>query len=219
MVMKDENIEPVKLLEGLRTTPARRYLSDKPISDEIVWNILDTAIRGPSGGNSQGWGWIVVKDQDVMDQVANWYRQGWDRAYGVKREQILTGIDNSDMLGPRNYLSAEHLANHIQEAPVWIIAVLRNTAMSDNPRSGSSIYGAIQNLMLAARAYGIGTTLTTLYIAHENEVKKLLQIPEDAMTMALVPLGYPIQGKWAMPKRQSVEDVTHWGVWGNQRRR
>ena len=217
--MKDENIEPVKLLEGLRTTPARRYLSDKPISDEIVWNILDTAIRGPSGGNSQGWGWIVVKDQDVMDQVASWYRQGWDRAYGVKREQILKGIDNSDMLGSRNYLSAEHLANHIQEAPVWIIAVLRNTAMSDSPRSGSSIYGAIQNLMLAARAYGIGTTLTTLYIAHENEVKKLLQIPEDAMTMALVPLGYPIQGKWAMPKRQSVEDVTHWGMWGNQRQR
>ena len=153
--MKDENIEPVKLLEGLRTTPARRYLSDKPIPDEVVWNILDTAIRGPSGGNSQGWGWIVVKDQDVMDQVASWYRQGWDRAYGVKREQILNGIDNSDMLGSRNYLSAEHLANHIQEAPVWIIAVLRNTAMSDSPRSGSSIYGAIQNLMLAARAYGL----------------------------------------------------------------
>ena len=52
-----------------------------------------------------------------------------------------------------------------------------------------------------------------------EKVKKLLQIPEDAMTMALVPLGYPIQGKWATPKRQSVEDVTHWGMWGNQRQR
>ena len=217
--MKEENIESVTLLEGLRTTPARRYLSDKPIPDEVLWDILDTAIRGPSGGNKQGWGWVVVKDQNVMDQVASWYRQTWHRAYGVRREQILTGIDNSDTLGSRNYLSAEHLANHIQEAPIWIIAVLRDTAMSDNPRSGSSIYGAFQNLMLAARAHGVGTTLTTLYTAHEDEVKKLLQIPEDAMTMALVPLGYPIQGKWAMPKRQSVEDVTHWGMWGNQRQR
>ena len=211
--------EDTDLFEIQRTTRAMRRLKPDPVPDDLVRKILRAGMNAASGGNSQGWGWIVVKEQDVMDQVASWYRQGWDRAYGVKREQILTGIDNSDMLGPRNYLSAEHLANHIQEAPVWIIAVLRNTAMSDSPRSGSSIYGAIQNLMLAARAYGIGTTLTTLYIAHENEVKKLLQIPEDAMTMALVPLGYPIQGKWATPKRQSVEDVTHWGMWGNQRQR
>ncbi|MCS5659165.1 MAG: nitroreductase family protein, partial [Dehalococcoidia bacterium] len=119
--------DSLSLIEGLHSTPARRYLSQKPIPDEIIWDILDAAIRGPSGGNSQRWAWIVVRDQEKKKQIANWYREGWDRAYGVRRENILRRTDDSDTLGPRNYLSAEHLANHIQDAPVWIIAILRNT--------------------------------------------------------------------------------------------
>jgi nitroreductase len=125
--------------------------------------------------------------------------------------------DEEDSLGPRNYLSAEHLANHIQDAPVWIIPVLHDVAMSKNPRAGSSIYGAIQNLMLAARAYGIGSTLTTLHTAHESHVKKLLKIPDDALTMALIPLGYPNRGKWFQPKRKAVKDVTYWEFWDIQK--
>jgi nitroreductase len=68
--------------------------------------------------------------------------------------------------------------------------------------------------MLAARAHGIGATLTTLYASHEEDVKQLLGIPEDAMTMALIPLGYPSKGRWAEPKRQPVKDIAfkdHWG--------
>ncbi|MED5428841.1 MAG: nitroreductase family protein, partial [Chloroflexota bacterium] len=109
----------------------------------------------------------------------------------------------------------EYLANHIQDAPIWIIGTLRNTSDSRNPRTGSSIYGAVQNLMLAARAYGIGSTLTTLYAGHEVDVKNLLGIPDDATTMALIPLGYPDKGKWSQPKRQAVEEVTYWDSWGN----
>ena len=151
---------------------------------------------------------------DKIAEVAEWYREGWQNAYGVRREQILSKTDTSDTLGPRNFLSAEHLANNIQEAPVWIMAILRNAAESTNPRTGSSIYGAVQHLMLAARAHGIGATLTTLYASHEEDVKKLLGIPEDAMTMALIPLGYPSKGRWAQPKRQPVEDIAFMNHWG-----
>ena len=209
----------LSLIEGLHSTPARRYLSKKPIPDEILWNILDAAICGPSGGNRQGWAWIVVTEQSTKNKIAEWYHEGWARSYGVRREEILSGADDSDTLGRRNFLSAEHLANHIQEAPVWIIPVLRNTAESNNPRAGSSIYGAIQNLMLAARAYGIGATLTTLYANHENDVKELLNIPEDAMTMALIPLGYPDRGRWARPKRRAVEQITYWDLWDSNKLR
>ena len=209
----------LNLIEGLHSTPARRYLSRKPISDEIVWDILDAAIRGPSGGNSQRWAWIVVRDQDKKNQIASWYLEGWNRAYGVRRENILNQTDDSDSLGPKNYLSAEHLANHIQDAPVWIIAILHNTGVSENSRTGSSIYGAVQHLMLAARAYGIGSTLTTLYSGHEEEVKSLLGIPNDASTMALIPLGYPAKGNWSQPKRQPVDEVTHWDSWNIQKTR
>ena len=119
----------------------------------------------------------------------------------------------------RNFLSAEHLANHISDAPVWIVPILRYISKSKSPITGSSIYGAIQNLMLAARAYGIGSTLTALHTAYEEDVKKILNIPDDAMTMALIPLGYPIKGKWSQPKRKPVESVTYWESWNTKKNR
>jgi nitroreductase len=61
--------------------------------------------------------------------------------------------------------------------------------------------------MLAARAYGIGSTLTTLYMGHEAETRELLGLPDDALTMALIPLGYPTRGRWAQPKRRPLNEV------------
>ena len=213
--MADQTLTSLDVFEALHSTPARRYLSKKDIPDKIIWELLDAAIRAPSGGNSQGWNWIILKDQEKKNQISEWYREGWHLAYGERRQAIMDRSDSSDTLGPRNYLSAEYLANHIQEAPIWIIGTLRNTSGSKNPRAGSSIYGAVQNLMLAARAYGIGSTLTTLYAGHEKDVKDLLGIPDDATTMALIPLGYPDRGKWSQPKRQAVEEVTYWDSWGS----
>jgi nitroreductase len=85
--------------------------------------------------------------------------------------------------------------------------VLLGAAGSANPRLGSSIYGAVQQLMLAARAYGIGSTLTTLYMGHEAEVRELLGLPADALTMALIPLGYPSKGRWSQPRRRPLDEV------------
>lgn len=206
--------EPITVLEALHSTPARRYLKADPIPDDVLRAILDAAIRGPSGGNSQAWAWVVVTDPEVKRPIAEWYREGWERAYGSRREAILSSEDGQG-LGKRNFLSAEHLANHLEEAPVWVFPVLLGAAKSQSPRLGSSIYGAVQQLMLAARAYGIGATLTSLYAGHEDDVKQLLGIPEDALTMALIPLGYPAQGRWAEPKRRPVEEVVHVGRWGN----
>ena len=184
----------------------------------MLWAILDAAIRGPSGGNRQQWGWVVVTDQAVKEQVAGWYRANWDSAYGQHRDRILAGDGSSDM-SPRGFLGAEHLAHHLEEAPVWVFAVLRNAADATNPRIGSSIYGAVQQLCLAARAYGIGTSLTTLYGGHEDELRELLGLPADALTMALIPMGYPARGRWAEPKRRPVEEVVHWNRWGATRDR
>ena len=211
--------EPLPILDALHSTTARRYLSAKPIPDEVVWAILDAAVRGPSGGNRQDWGWVVVTDAAIKRQVAEWYREGWDRAYGRRRDQILAVPPAADGLSQRSFLAAEHLARHIDEAPVWIFPVLRHAADSGNPRLGSSIYGAVQQLILAARAYGIGTTLTTLYAAHEAELRPLLGLPDDALTMGLLPLGYPARGHWSQPKRRPVEEVTHWNRWGATRER
>ena len=172
---------------------------------------MDAAIRGPSGGNQQGWGWIVVKDLEVKQEIQKFYLVGWERAYGYQKDEILNST-GQEGLGKRNFLSAEHLANNLADAPVWVIPVLKN--VNQSPRAGSSIYGAIQNLMLAARSFGIGSTLPTLFSAYEEEVKVILGIPSEYTTMALIPLGYPSKGRWSQPKRQPIEEVTHWGKWG-----
>ena len=164
--MIDKKFPNLSLLEGIHSTPSRRYLSEELIDDEIIWNIIDAAIRGPSGGNKQDWGWIVIKDKNTKNQIAKLYLESWNKSYGNRRDSILNNLDN-DALGPRNFLSAEHLANHISDAPVWIVPILRYISKSKSPITGSSIYGAIQNLMLAARAYGIGSTLTALHTAYE----------------------------------------------------
>ena len=206
--------EPLGVLEALHSTPARRYLAPDPIPDDVLRAVLDAAIRGPSGGNAQSWGWVVVTDPALKEPVAGWYRENWERAYGSRRAQILAAPPGTEGLTPRGYLGAEHLAHHLEEAPVWVFPVLRGAADATNPRLGSSIYGAVQQLVLAARAYGIGTSLTTLYGGHEDELRELLGLPADALTMALIPMGYPARGRWAQPKRRPVEDVVHWNRWG-----
>ena len=211
--------QPLTALEALHSTPSRRYLSPEPIPDDVLWDILDAAIRGPSGGNAQHWGWVVGTDQEVKDRIAAWYRDNWQAAYGSRREEILNAEVSPGGLTPRGFLGAEHLANHIQEAPVWVFPVLRGAADATSPRVGSSIYGAVQQLCLAARAYGIGTSLTTLYGGHEEELRELLGLPADALTMALIPMGYPAKGRWAEPRRRPVEEVVHWDRWGAKRSR
>lgn len=198
--------------EVLHSTPSRRYLAPDPIPDEVLWEILDAAVRGPTGGNRQGWGWVVVTDPEIKRRVAPWYRENWERAYGHRREEFLAGT--AEGLSPAGFRGAEHLAEHLEEAPVWIFPVLRNAAQATDPRTGSSIYGAIQNLCLAARIRGIGTSLTTLYAGHEDELRGLLDLPEDALTMALIPMGYPARGRWARPQRAPVDEVVHWNRWG-----
>ena len=205
--------ETIDVIDAIHSTPARRYLKPDPIPEGVLWALLDAAIRGPTGGNAQGWGWVVVTDPDVKQKIQSWYLEGWEAAYGVRREEILASEDGAG-LGRRNFLSADHLANHLHEAPVWIMPVLRSAR--ESRITGSSIYGAVQNLMLAARAHGIGATLTSLYAGHEDEVRELLGLPDDAKTMGLIPLGYPAQGRWAEPKRRPVEEVVHWGQWDNQ---
>jgi nitroreductase len=215
----DEQPDPhaLPLLDALHSTPSRRYLTDRPIPDDVLWAILDAAIRGPNGGNRQSWGWVVVTDPLVKAQVGDWYREGWQVAYGVRRDELLSAEPSAVGLSPASFRAAEFLAEHIEQAPVWIIPVLRNAAESANPRLGSSIYGAVQQLQLAARAYGIGSTLTSFHVIHEAEFRELLGLPEDALSMALIPLGYPARGRWSQPRRQPLDQVVHWEQWGAQR--
>ena len=113
----------------------------------------------------------------------------------------------------RTHAAADHRANTLGEVPVLIIATINASGVAPVSTSGASIYPAVQNLMLAARALGLGTTITTLHRTHEAEVKQLLGVPEGVDTMALIPLGYPV-GKFGPTNRIPTEKVVYWEKWG-----
>ncbi len=200
------------VFEVINTTRAMRRLKPDPVPDELVWKLLDAAIRAPSGGNRQPRNFIVVRDETAKKKIAAWYLEAWNASYGPMKDAMVSNPDSSRMFN-----SADHLANHLAEVPVMIIAAIRGGDTGTSP-AGSYVYPAIQNMMLAARALGLGTTLTTLHRAHEADVKELLAIPENVQTLALIPLGWPT-GKFGMGVRRPVEEVTYWEKWGEIRSR
>jgi len=193
--------------EVINTTRAMRRLKSDPVPDDLIWKVLEAAIRAPSGGNRQPWNFIVIKDEGAKKKIAAWYLEAWNNTYGRAKEAMA-----ADPQAARVFASADHLANHLAEVPVLIIAAVRAGDVGTSP-AGSYVYPAVQNLMLAARALGLGTTLTTLHRAHEADVKELLGIPEGVETMALIPLGWP-KGKFGVGPRRPVEQVSYWDKWG-----
>ena len=107
--------------------------------------------------------------------------------------------------------AAQHLANHIHEAPVWIVPCLEGGTPTRT--SGSSIYPAVQNILLAARALGLGATLTTLYLQFEKEAEAALGLPSNVHSYALLPIGYPI-GRFGPVRRIALAGVVYEDRWG-----
>jgi nitroreductase len=133
------------------------------------------------------------------EQVAPRYRSG-EPAPGMSRERFLRLLD-----------AAEYLAAHIHEAPVWIVPCLEGGTPTRT--SGSSIYPAVQNMLLAARALGLGATLTTLYVQFEKEAEAALGLPPGVHSYALLPIGYPI-GRFGPVRRVPLAGVVYEDRWG-----
>jgi nitroreductase len=131
------------VFEVINTTRAMRRLKPDPVPDELVWKVLDAAIRAPSGGNRQPWNFIVIRDDDTKKKIAEWYREAWNASYGPARDAMAANPESA-----RVFNSADHLANHLAEVPVLIIATIRGGDTGTSP-AGSYFYPAVQNLMLA----------------------------------------------------------------------
>ncbi|HLA18973.1 MAG TPA: nitroreductase family protein [Dehalococcoidia bacterium] len=199
----------MEFFEVIDTQRAMRRLKPDPVPDELIWKLLDAAVKAPSGGNRQPWNFIVIRDAETKAKIAEWYLDGWNTAYGPFRQAAMASPAIA-----RTYSSADRLANHLAEVPVLIMVTLDPARVAPVTPPGANVFPAVQNLLLAARALGLGATLTTVYRTHEAEVKKLLGIPENVETMALIPIGYPV-GKFGPPgMRMPAETVTYWEKWG-----
>jgi nitroreductase len=194
------------IFKTIHAQRAIRPFKPDPVPQALIERILDASVHAPSGGNRQPWSFIVITDDRLKQQIGEWYLDGWNVTYA------------SDPSWPRNavYRSAEGLAHHLAETPVLILACVDGS--SGSITSGSSIYPAVQNLMLAATALGLGTVITTFHRRHEEDVKALLKIPDHVQTAALIPLGWPAEGeRFGGSRRKPFVEVTYYDRWGSQR--
>jgi nitroreductase len=201
----------MELTEALYTTRAMRRVAPDPVPEEVVAAMMDAAVRAPSGGNSQNWRWMAVTAPDVKDALGPLYREAWqelqETIYAGRREAAEARGDESAL---RVMRSADWLANHFEDVPLWVLAFSRNDP------SGASIYPAVWNLMLAARGHGIGTCLTTvLGFLRGPQAFDVLGVPQDKgwTLSAAVSAGYPL-GRWGLAKRAPVQHVTYAERWG-----
>ena len=197
----------MELFEALHTQRAIRRFKSDPVSEKLIRRVLDAAIRAPSGGNSQPWYFLVLRDAEIRAKVAGYYRRAWEES-GLGR---LT--EDSDRSRARIYRNASYLADHMAEVPVIILACIRRGPSEANLTTGASIYPAVQNLMVAARGLGLGTVLTTIHRRYEAKIKAMLEIPEDVATAALIPMGYPEGTGFGPTDRKPVEEVAYLDRW------
>ena len=199
------------LFEIMRTTRSMRRLKPDPVPNELIRKILEAGVCAPSGGNMQRWRFLVVRDPRIKQTVGAYYRRAWDEQVGPRYRagEPAPGMDRDRFL--RLLDAAEYLAAHIHEAPVWIVPCLEGG--TPNRTSSSSIYPAVQNMLLAARASGLGATLTTLYLAFEKETEAALGLPPGVHSYALLPIGYPM-GRFGPVRRVPLADVVFEDRWG-----
>jgi nitroreductase len=205
----------MELREALYTTRAMRRVSSEPIPLEVQERIFDAAIRAPSGGNSQGWRFLLVDDRQTIAEVAPLYREAiaslWATHYKERLDEASTDPDAAASVQfLKMHASANWLAEHFESIPLLFLPFTRNDP------GGGSIYPAVWSAMLAARAEGVGSCLTSVLSgAHHDEVLALLDVPLDrGWRMAgCVSLGYPT-GRWGVAQREPVGDVTYRNRWG-----
>src|SRR5215469_18536403 len=203
------------LFEIIATTRSMRRLKPDSIPPELIRKILEAGTAAPSGGNMQRWRFLVITDPKVKETVGAYYKRAWDEYVGPTYRSGASAPGTDPHRFARMLDAAQYLADHIHEAPVWIIACLEGAGVHGVPTywSGSSIYPAVQNMLLAARALGLGATLTTLFMRYENEVATVFGLPADVKCYALLPIGYPL-GRFGPVGRKPLDEITYLDKWG-----
>jgi nitroreductase len=203
--------EAYDLFDIMATTRSMRRLKPDPVPDRLVRKILEAGVSAPSGGNMQRWRFLVVRDPEVKRTVGALYKRAWDEVVYPRYSAGAPAPGTDSERFKRMLGAAQHLADHIHEAPLWIVPCMEGA----NPArtAGSSIYPAVQNMLLAARALGLGATLTTLYLNFEKEAEAALGLPPEVHSYALLPIGYPL-GRFGPVRRVPLAEVVYEDRWG-----
>ncbi len=213
------------LFEALHTQRAVRRFRSDPIPDAVLREILAAATRAPSARNAQPWCFVAVRDPALKAEIRRHYLAAWRQAQAFTAQ-----VDaDADIKARPDYAgmmrAVDGLAAHLDAAPVLVLCCLDTSQLGPMvdasghlraPQSAyASIFPAVQNLMLAARGLGIGSTLTTLFLAVEADLRRVVGLPERMHIAALIPLGYPAR-PFRVTTRKPVEAVAFLDRWGNR---
>lgn len=213
------------LFEALHTLGSVRRFRPDPVPDSVLRSILEAATHAPSARNAQPWYFVAVRDPELKHPIAALYQSAWQQA-----QAYTASIDaDADIKERPDYPTmmrqVNELAMHLDRAPVLVLVCLDTRQlgpMADGagyilaPQSAyASIFPAVQNLMLAARGLGLGSTLTTVHSVVEAEIRTVVGIPEYIHIAALIPLGYPTR-PFRVTKRRPVDDVVFFDRWGTK---
>jgi nitroreductase len=210
------NMRLVDLYEALYTTRAMRRVRSDPVPGDAQIRILDAAIRAPSGGNAQSWRFLLVDDPAIKGRLGPLYRESiselWQTAYRERLADAEAAPGEAESVQLLQIVrSAQYLADHFENVPLFMFA------FAPNQSHGGSIFPAVWSAMLAARAEGIGSALTTVLGRYRpQETLSVLGVPQHIgwVNVCCVSFGYPI-GRWAVAKRAPVHEVAFRNEWGS----
>ncbi|MBA2282548.1 MAG: nitroreductase family protein [Actinomycetota bacterium] len=205
------------LEDVLLTQRAVRKLRPDPVDDRIVLRCIELALKAPTGSNGQNWEFVIVKDRETKVALGRVYKAAWS-VYGGVGKRLKRGDEAMEkVLG-----AVEWQVQHFEELPVMVVACLRGARVPlvpPPPVAASSYYGSIypsvQNLLLAARAMGLGASLITLPLLSMTLARRALGLPLSVTPACVVPLGWP-RGRYGPTTRRPVGDVVHLDRYGNQ---
>jgi len=204
------------ILQTTRSVRKRLDLS-RAVDRDVVMECLDIALQAPTGGNSQGWKWLIVTDKHKIAQIGEYYKTSFE-AYAKRGGTSGPGSkDPSD--AKKVYKSASYLSDHMSKVPMMIFPCVHGRVENLGAGNQAGLYGSIipaaWSLMLALRARGIGAAWTTLHLTYEKECAKILNIPDDVTVASLLPVGYFTGETFKIAKRLPAKELTYWDEWDN----
>jgi nitroreductase len=209
----------MELSEVMRTTPSCREFTDRPVSDDDIWAVLDDARFAGSGGNRQGQHVIVVKDEAIRtamrDLIVPVWRQYIAQAKAGERPFNPVIPTSVDLDAATEEPAPSEFVDHFERVPALLVVVvdMRQLAAFDKDLDrysfigGGSVYPFCQNVLLAARSRGIGATMTTFLAGREAQARELLRFPDHYAVAATIALGWPVRQVTRLSRKQ-VEEFT-----------
>lgn len=203
----------------LTTTRAVRRRLDltRDVPRETIVDCIRISQQAPTGSDMQGWRWIVVTDPEVKAKLADIYRDGGSDYFA---DAAKIAADSGSAKVQRIYESAQFLSANLDKVPALVVPCIKGRIEGQSNAWASGFYGsifpAVWSFMLAARARGLGSSLTTVHLFKEADAAELLGIPADVTQVGLVPLAYFTGDDFKPATRPPAEWITSWDRWGNK---